>query len=433
MQKLNVIFALVMATYLHGCDRNPQIPAPKPKPPAISLSSARQGFQTRFLPPKPAAEEDHSPPDEPPPRLYLRVRYSSPAGQLAAYLSPDPKDGRRHPAVLWCHGGFGGIGAYYYQRQPAANDQTPRAFRESDFVVMLPSWRGENDNPGRFEMFYGEVDDALAAIDYLRALPYVDPARIYVVGHSTGGTVALLAAEMAGDKVRAAFSFGGAPDVARIVGDGKGWGNTPFDYRDQQEVRLRSAIHFVGALKPPTWYFEGENSAYVPDAREMDRIAAESGAPFHVSIVSGGTHYNILRPLTNLLADKLRADTGLACNVVVTQAEVDTAFANRPSPNPTPARQPIVQLTQAAQAKVIEDLQQDKLDPRKMYLRVTMDASGYPHLQIDRDADSEDLLSTSGFVRVVTDKSTSERARGLIVDYQTGPDGGGGFSFRRAR
>ena len=283
-------------------------------------------------------------------------------------------------------------------------------------------------------MFFGEVDDALAAVDYLRTLPYVDPARIYVIGHSTGGTVALLTAEMIGDKVRAAFSFGGAPDVGRIVGDGKGWGNTPFDYRDPQEVRLRSAIHFVGALKVPTWYFEGENSAYIPDAREMDRLAAESGAPFHAFIVSGGaTHFNILRPLTNLLADKLRGDAGPACNVVVTQAEVDTAFANRPSPTPTPARQPIVQLTEAAQAKVIEDLQQDKLDPRKMYLRVTMDGSGYPHLQIDPDADADDLLSTSGFVRVVTDKSTSERARGLIVDYHTGPDGAGGFSFRRAR
>ncbi len=50
---------------------------------------------------------------------------------------------------------------------------------------------GENDNPGQFELFYGEVDDAVAAIDYLRSVPYVDPSRIYLAGHSTGGSITL--------------------------------------------------------------------------------------------------------------------------------------------------------------------------------------------------------------------------------------------------
>jgi dipeptidyl aminopeptidase/acylaminoacyl peptidase len=61
--------------------------------------------------------------------------------------------------------------------------------------MMFPSLRGGNDNPGRHGGFYGEVDDVLAAHDYLSRQPYVDPKRIYPGGHSTGGTLALLTAE----------------------------------------------------------------------------------------------------------------------------------------------------------------------------------------------------------------------------------------------
>lgn len=54
--------------------------------------------------------------------------------------------------------------------------------------------RGENGNPGHFEFFYGEAEDAVAAGRYLATLPRVDPKRIYITGHSAGGTLALLAA-----------------------------------------------------------------------------------------------------------------------------------------------------------------------------------------------------------------------------------------------
>ena len=33
------------------------------------------------------------------------MQYDSPVGKLAAYLSPDPNDGKRHPAIIWITGG----------------------------------------------------------------------------------------------------------------------------------------------------------------------------------------------------------------------------------------------------------------------------------------------------------------------------------------
>lgn len=55
-------------------------------------------------------------------------------------------------------------------------------------MMMFPSQRGGNDNPGKREGFLGEADDILAATDHLEKLPHVDPDQIYLGGHSTGGT-----------------------------------------------------------------------------------------------------------------------------------------------------------------------------------------------------------------------------------------------------
>jgi acetyl esterase/lipase len=197
------------------------------------LIQARANFTTKLIPNSYHADGSAATPS---PEIFSIIHYPSPAGNLVAYLSPDPGDGKKHPAVLWAHGGFGGIGNFLWDK---TDQQDPGAFREAGFVVMTPSWRGENDNPGNFELFYGEVLDAVAAVEYLAKVPYVDTSRIYMAGHSTGGTMTLLTAQVTSD-LRAAFSFGGAPDLAPIVGDGKGYGNTPFDYRNAEEVRLRS-------------------------------------------------------------------------------------------------------------------------------------------------------------------------------------------------
>lgn len=54
-----------------------------------------------------------------------------------------------------------------------------------------------------------ELDDALAALRFLRQLPDVDAHRVVVVGHSFGGSITLLMAER-DSALRAAVSFAGA-------------------------------------------------------------------------------------------------------------------------------------------------------------------------------------------------------------------------------
>ena len=51
------------------------------------------------------------------------------------------------------------------------------AFKRDDFVLAIPSVRGENANPGKYEMFYGEIEDLEEARKYVASLPYVDSNR----------------------------------------------------------------------------------------------------------------------------------------------------------------------------------------------------------------------------------------------------------------
>jgi len=298
-----------------------------------SLNDAKKGFRTRIVTQE--GYERDGPAPEPPKGVLERISYPSPVGSLVAYITPRPTDSNRHPAVVWAHGGFGGIGDFLWERPDPENDQTAAALRDAGLVVMYPSFRGENDNPGQFEMFYGEVDDLLAAAEYVRRLPWVDPTRVYLAGHSSGATLVLLAAT-ASENFRAAFAFGpwigldADPDALRSmrVMDRV---HVPFDPDRPDEARLRSAILFAGSIRRPTFAMEGEEYALPAMPLFVER-AQRAKAPFVAFTVKGGDHFNILYPLTRLVAARILADTGPACSIRITAQDVDDAFAHRPSP-----------------------------------------------------------------------------------------------------
>src|SRR5438270_5982532 len=195
------------------------------QPAPTTLEQVRKGFQTKLLK---QLHEDQAP-DVPPANLFQLVQYDAPAGKLAAYVTVAPKDGKKHPAIIWITGGFdASIGSASWEDAPASNDQSARAFREAGMVMMFPSLRGGNKNPGFKEVCFGEVDDVLAATDYLARQPFVDPQRIYLGGHSTGGTLVALVAERS-DRYRAVFAFGPVGSVAKYGAD-----VLSFDYKDKK-------------------------------------------------------------------------------------------------------------------------------------------------------------------------------------------------------
>ena len=246
--------------------------------------------------------QSNQPPDVPPSNVFELVGYNPPSGMSAAYVTPDPKDGKKHPAIIWITGGECNTIGDVWTDQPLHEDQSAAAFRKAGIVMMFPSLRGGNQNPGYIEGFYGEVDDVLAAADYLAAKPYVDPARIYLGGHSTGGSLVMLVAAST-NRFRAVFSFGPVEDVSGY--------NEPswVPVSGSKELQLRSPAAWLHSIQCPTIVIEGASGpGNASSVSAMQRASTNPLVQFH--LVPGKNHFDVLGPANQLLAQKVLADTG---------------------------------------------------------------------------------------------------------------------------
>lgn len=286
-----------------------------------SFSQARAAARTSVH----YASSMRGPMPAPPAGVFERISYSSGVGPLGAYVTPNPGDGQRHPAIIWLTGGESNTVGDVWSEAPRENDQNATAYRQAGIVMMFPSLRGGNDNPGQIEGFYGEIDDILAAAEHLASLPYVDPQRIYLGGHSTGGTLVLLTAA-ASDRFRAVFSFG---PVARASSYGDELIPVNFRRLPAWEERSRAPIEWLSSIRSPVLVIEGRGFATnVEDLRAM-RAANSNPQVQFIEVMDAG-HFSVLAPMNELIARAILADTGAAAAISIPQAEIEAAF--RPTP-----------------------------------------------------------------------------------------------------
>jgi alpha/beta superfamily hydrolase len=280
-------------------------------PSAPLLSEARRGFVTQLTHKRSIGE----PVPEPPDQLFRLIKYPSPAGELSAYVSVTPPGVKKYPLIIWLVGGFGSsIGKLSWTPGPSENDQSATSFREGGVLMMYPSLRGGNKNPGFFESFYGEVDDVLAAIDYASKLPGVDAGRIYIGGHSTGGTLALLVAEMA-PPIRAVFAFGPVDDI-RVYGQEK----LAFDILNYREAKLRSPLFWLHGIRCPTFVFEGTGRGNIGSVKALAR--SSKNPRIHFYAVPDADHFSVLQPVSKLIAKKIAADSADSSNIAFSESEL---------------------------------------------------------------------------------------------------------------
>lgn len=282
-----------------------------------SLAEARKGFQTKLAQRHTANTEAPTPPRG----VMRKISYPASPGKLVAYLTPAPKDGKKHPAIIWITGGdCNTIGKGCWTIGPVGNEQSASAYRKAGIVMMFPSQRGGNTNPGVKEGFFGEVDDIVSAAKYLRSQPYVDPNRVYLGGHSSGGTLALLTAEYS-NGFRAVFSFGPVDDLALYPPDLR-----PFSLMNKNELRLRATVLWTHSISMPTFVFEGASG----DIRALRNLASACKNPkVHFFGIQNASHFNILDPINRLIARRILLDTGSTCNINITKKEVAELFQSR--------------------------------------------------------------------------------------------------------
>jgi len=267
-------------------------------PAAPTLAEARAGqaanvAKTYRQPRKPVV---------PPVEWMSLVAYPGPLGDMAGYLAkPFGSQGRR-PAIIWISGGDTAIGDFW-SPQPRGNDQSAAAFRDAGMVVFYPAVRGLNGNPGQVESYFGELDDLVAATRWLKAQPFIDPDRVYLGGHSSGGTMALLAAEYASEWA-AVFAFGPVIDP-QLYGKGL-WGVQPVAATDKAGQRLRAPIHWLSSITMPTLVLEGTNGN-AADIADFGKVNANPKVRF--GLVGGCSHFSILRPGSEMIAGAIRGGT----------------------------------------------------------------------------------------------------------------------------
>lgn len=244
-------------------------------------AQARQNFQTQLVRQGPAPQEwEH----EQPPAGVREVPYLSGNLRLRAWVNAPPPDGQKRPAVLFLHGGFAFGAEDWEQSKP---------FRNAGFVVMTPTLRGENGLPGPYSMFYNEVEDVLAAADTLAKLPYVDNKRIYIAGHSVGGTLTMLAV-LTSSRFRAAASFSGSPD--QVLWSRSQPDVIPFDPSDQREFLMRSPLAYPRSFKCPLRiYYGNQEFLFSENSQKTANRAKKAGLDVEALSVPGD-HLSMIGP-----------------------------------------------------------------------------------------------------------------------------------------
>jgi dipeptidyl-peptidase-4 len=223
-------------------------------------------------------------------------------GQTLHYQIIKPRNlepGRRYPVIVDVYGGPGN------QRVRKAWGSYPRGnegfFRQilaqSGYIVFTLDNRGSGSRGVKFEtaLYHHlgsvEIEDQVTGVDFLRTLPYVDPARIGVFGWSYGGYMALMCMMQAPDVFAAGVS--GAPVTDWKLYDThytERFMGTPQSNPDG--YAKSSVLHYADFLKGSLLIMHGmaDDNVLFTHSTTLFKKLQDLNEPFEVMTYPGGKH-----------------------------------------------------------------------------------------------------------------------------------------------
>lgn len=226
-----------------------------------------------------------------------RVFYPSSGGITVSGLLFRPREGSGPwPLVIVNHAGFGTAGDF---------SDVALMIRDRGYLVFNPDFRGSGMSQGSHEGAKGEVDDVIAAIDYLQGEGLVDGDRVGMYGQSHGAAVSVLAASR-DPRVKAVVAEAGFYDAVGLYQNIASStdpaaealrnellpmvGGTPEEV--PQEYAVRSALNFVGGIQAAVLIIHGEKDPLCPvdQARRLYQAMLDMGKTAELKIYPEEAH-----------------------------------------------------------------------------------------------------------------------------------------------
>jgi dipeptidyl aminopeptidase/acylaminoacyl peptidase len=226
-----------------------------------------------------------------------RVFIKSKDGVYVAAAVRKPKGNGPFPVLVHFHGAPGGRGIdqlVTWARGDFGSPVFERVLQEG-YVVVIADYRGEDfstfaDQPPATAVT--SADDAVAVIDHVRKLPYVDAQRIHVYGVSLGGDVTMHL--LTRTSVRAAILGAGAP--IRFLGIKPNPNASPADRLRDATMDEARATSNIEKVTTPILILVGTDDPLLQLNRALHDRLEKSGKRVRLEIYEHGYHDFVMGP-----------------------------------------------------------------------------------------------------------------------------------------
>jgi dipeptidyl aminopeptidase/acylaminoacyl peptidase len=232
--------------------------------------------------------------DSPVQQTYIKSK----DGLYIAAAIRKPKREGRFPAIIIFHGAPGGRGMEQLTGWSRGDTGGPvwERFLQEGYVVAVADYRGGNMNlmsaPATNGMITS-IDDGLAVMDYVKALPYVDPSQLNLYGVSLGGNLVMNLIS----RVSVNSAIVGAPAVLWFLGivPPTGAPMTPDRFKNLKadpEISKKN----IEPIHTPVLILQGTSDALLPVATQLHDALAAQGKAVRMEVYEKGYHDFCLGP-----------------------------------------------------------------------------------------------------------------------------------------
>jgi len=218
-------------------------------------------------------------------------------GLYVAAAIRKPKGDGPFPAIVLFHGAPGGRGMEQLGgwARGATGGPVWERFLQEGFVVAVADYRGGDWSTANVPSSGGNataIDDGLAVIDFVKALPYVDGSRVSLYGVSLGGNlVAYLVSKV--PTIHAAILGAPAPIWFLGMQPPPGGGRPDFSKATPDPAVAEANI---APIRTPVLILVGTEDGLLPLATTLHGLLQKAGKSVRMDVYEHGYHDFVLGP-----------------------------------------------------------------------------------------------------------------------------------------